>query len=198
MTYNSRETIESKVIPGATFTIKRMSVARRAKFNLAIAEYSAKLREIKKARTLLDGELQTAREAAISALVASGIAREEAETNPALKINFPEEKFQAWADLADQERRLDQDVMTPALVRCGFHSIEGFEIDGKKPDAEVLIEDGPQELCAEIAAAVDRSMGLSLEERLNLKSPTTSAQPVDGPTSNTTAQPASSADSSGR
>lgn len=184
MNYEPQTVTDSKVVPGARFTVKKLSVKRRAAFVLSIAEWTDKDRELRK-------EIDALREEYRAALRAAGVDLDAVKEGEDIKIpegfSFPTEKLAQMARLMEKRKRLHGDLLTPAYIRCGFKSIEGFTIAGKAPDAEMLIEDGPPELCEEISAAVDRAMGMSLEERLNLASPSTSGARVDGTTQSTIA-----------
>lgn len=52
-------------------------------------------------------------------------------------------------------------------LEWGLKQIDGLEIDGTPASARSLIEDGPEELSKEIAAAIKAECGLSEEERKN-------------------------------
>jgi hypothetical protein len=49
----------------------------------------------------------------------------------------------------------------------GLAGVEGLAIDGEPASAEMLIANGPEELCAEVLAAIKSQFGLSEDERKN-------------------------------
>jgi len=59
-------------------------------------------------------------------------------------------------------------------VRWGLAAVEGLEIDGKPATAEQLVENGPEDLVAEVLALVRKEAGLSEEELKNSASHSTS------------------------
>ncbi len=60
------------------------------------------------------------------------------------------------------------DLLTTKLyVECGLERIEGLSIDGEEASMTLLLEKGPEELCIEIARAVQKECGLSEEEIKN-------------------------------
>jgi len=196
MDFQTKIPVDSKILPGVTFTLRRLSFNRRTAFHLALANYSAKLRDIRRERKPLDAEYQAAAEKAKAAtepevqkLVDAGTPRVEAEKKvPIGKIDFPDERFEQWAALMDAEQKLDRAEMTPALIRTCFVGIEGFSQDGRVPaTADELLEDAPPELVEEIAKASDWVMGLPADQQGNLRWPGTSDKAEAGPETVTTA-----------
>jgi len=60
------------------------------------------------------------------------------------------------------------DLLTAKLyVEWGLERVEGLSIDGQDASVTLLLEKGPEELCAEIAHEVQKECGLSEEERKN-------------------------------
>jgi hypothetical protein len=53
------------------------------------------------------------------------------------------------------------------LILWGLERIEGLAIDGQPATPELLVERGPEELCGEIAQALQHQLGLTEEERKN-------------------------------
>lgn len=92
------------------------------------------------------------------------------------------------AELLDTVAAIVEDEVTPTWVRWGLHAIDGLEIDGQPATVESLIESGPTDLYAEIAAAVRREAGLSEEQQGESEPPSISGAPVVGGTSDTTAE----------
>lgn len=201
MNYISTEPVESKLFPGVSYTLRRMSVSRRTAFHLAIASYLGKQRDIWHEREPLQADLASvvnefrvaeSKEPLSTSVSVSEYLAERA-ANPKIEERFPNEKIQQLMDLFAKEQRLDQDEMQPALVRWGLAKIEGLEIDGSPATVDSLLDAGPLELFTEIAEKISRVMQLSAVEARNLSSPTTSGAPVAEATSDSSASPASSA-----
>jgi hypothetical protein len=64
-------------------------------------------------------------------------------------------------------------------LRWGLESISGLEIDGAAATAESLLAAGPEELVAEILAAIRREAGLDEDERKNSAPPSISCGPEE-------------------
>jgi hypothetical protein len=179
MNYLSTESFESKVFPGVTVKLKKMSSRRRTEFNLSMADVLLKAREIAIASEPLEQEY-------MEFLKASDAAKATGAKAPV----FPDDKLDALGKLWTESKRFEQDVMAPPLLLWGVAAIDGLTIDGKPADVEALIDAGPPELCEEIAREVTRVMRLSAVEIKNSGSPTTSGAVADGATNNMTAPPA--------
>jgi hypothetical protein len=67
----------------------------------------------------------------------------------------------------DAEAALLAGEIDREYARWGLASIEGLEIDGRAATPDDLIERGPEELVAEVLAAIRREAGLDAEERKN-------------------------------
>ena len=77
-------------------------------------------------------------------------------------------EFLAAGDDMDRlELSLAELLLQRELVLWGLLEITGLRIDGKRPDGEVILRHGPEELAVEIAATVKSRCGLSDEERKN-------------------------------
>jgi hypothetical protein len=61
-------------------------------------------------------------------------------------------------------------------ARWGLASVEGLEIDGRPAAPEDVIEKGPENLLAEVLAAIRQEAGLSEDERKNSESHSTSCE----------------------
>jgi hypothetical protein len=53
------------------------------------------------------------------------------------------------------------------LIRWGLERIEGLTIDGAPATVELLVDRGPEEICGEVAEALQSSLGLNEDERKN-------------------------------
>lgn len=122
MNYESTIKMESKVLPGVRYSVRRMSFGRRLELTRKVKHLLGRL------EFLAAGE-HTLEEEAEAKLVASEIDRE----------------YACW----------------------GLKDVEGLEIDGQAATAENLLDDGPEELVAEILEAVRREAGLSEDEKKN-------------------------------
>lgn len=65
------------------------------------------------------------------------------------------------------EGALLQGEIDRAYLEWGLAGIEGLKIDGENASVEKLINEGPEQLCAEALEAVRREFGLSEEEEKN-------------------------------
>jgi hypothetical protein len=182
MNYTSTESFESKVFPGVTVTLKKMSSRRRAEFNLSMAPLLAKARNLAIANEPIEQEYA-------EHVKASEIAKANGSTD--LPV-FPDAKLDQLGKAWTEQRRFEQDEMSPQILRWGVASIDGLTIDGKPATVESLIDAGPPELSEEITAEVTRVMRLSAAEIKNSGSPTTSGAVVDTATPSLTARTADS------
>lgn len=184
MNYLSTETFESKLFPGVTVKLKKMSQKRRAQFNVTFAALLQKDRDMAIAREPLELEYGEFLKATDQAKASGG--------EPPV---FPEDKLDQLGKAWMEQRRFNQDEMTGPLVKWGLASLEGLSIDDAPATVETLLDAGPPELVEEISKEITRVMRLSSAEIKNSESPTTSGAVADGATSDTTAAPAASATS---
>jgi hypothetical protein len=77
------------------------------------------------------------------------------------------EFLNAGAELERTEAAIGAVEATKLYVEWGLARIEGITIDDAECTAALLVEKGPEDLCAEIAAAVQRELGLTEDERKN-------------------------------
>lgn len=197
MDWKTVVTRESAVMPGVRFRLRPMSYGRRVRLNLALAEYRARIRELNREREPLRmawlearDRAQKAAEPEVQALVAAGQERAVAEAAVALRIDFPADQAARMNELWADSELLDQEHLAPARIRVGFAGIEGYTIDGKAPDAELLLAEGDEALVAEIAEACKTLEGMTPDEQGNWQWPTTSALREGGPASDIAATPA--------
>lgn len=77
-------------------------------------------------------------------------------------------EFLRSGNQAEQMEGALGDLLTVRMfVEWGLERVEGLRIDGQDASVSLLIEKGPEELCAEVASAVQSGCGLSEEERKN-------------------------------
>src|SRR5678816_4002486 len=168
MNYSSTVTVTSKVSPGTTYVLKKMSAGRRAVFNLAMADYFQKQRDLWTEREPLETELlqiinedrttkRMARPAGETvpdddplADLPEGTGTQILlwirKTEPAIAARFSADKAKRMSELQAKEVILDQDEMQPQLLRWGLASISGLEIDGEPATVENLIAAGDPDL----------------------------------------------------
>jgi hypothetical protein len=188
MNYLSTEPFTSTPFPSVTVKLRKMSQRRRAEFNLTMASLLAKAREIAIRNEPIEQEYVEFLKAS-EAIETSNKALAAEEPKATLPV-FPDDKLEALQQAWTEQRRFEQDEMSPPLLRWGVASIEGLTIDDKPADVESLIDAGPPELTEELAKEVTRVMRLSSAEIKNSESPTTSGAVADGATSSSTALPA--------
>ena len=94
--------------------------------------------------------------------------------------------------LFDQVKEVVDDQITPEWVRWGLVSIHGLRIDGEAATVESMIAKGPRSLYNEIVLAIKAEAGITEEERGESEPPSTSAAPVDGGNSTSSAVDAGS------
>ncbi len=188
MEYVSTKRIESTSCEGVAFTIRKMTVRRRAELEEMQATIRERLRWVQSTMAPLSKEYRAAVEAAKAAvkpardkLVAEGMGREDAEKEiPLPAVDFGEDKLKRLVEESEMARKIDREELTPKAVEYALVGIEGLTIDGEAATFEALLERGPDPLYEEIAQAVARELGLLPEERENLSSPSTSDAEVDG------------------
>lgn len=147
MKYDSKKKVQSK-LPGfedVSFTLKKLTEGRRIKLNLALADVSARLRELVAESETLVPTLPEGQERATLDPVTLARVR----------------------TLTEQTNLLIDSEVNPAWVRWGLDKIEGLEIDGEAATVETLISDGPAELYTEILTAIRKEAELSPEETKN-------------------------------
>jgi hypothetical protein len=77
------------------------------------------------------------------------------------------EFLSAGSELERSEAALGSVIATRLYVEWGLARIEGITIDDAECTTALLVEKGPEDLCAEVAAAVQHELGLSEDERKN-------------------------------
>jgi hypothetical protein len=149
----SKNTIESKTVPGVTFTIRTLNRIQRARRDLPVMA----------TRQHLSGLIRE-----------YGPLQENPKRTPAQdqRLALIEAEY-SW--LQDQE-------IYPSVMRAGVVSIDGLEIDGKPATADSLIESTGadyDELIEEIYMACSAAAGLTPTETKNSPSDTTSIAQVE-------------------
>lgn len=167
MNYRTRITIQSQTIPGASFTILRMSDGRRAALRESAAPFLHDVR-------LLVAEIET-------------IGEDETS-------NSPQEKAQVRT-LRDRIDVANQAVNREWL-RCALVSVDGFTIDDQPVTLENLLSDAPEDFRSEIVDAIKKAASLSGNEEGEFGPPSISDAPADGRMNGSSADPADSKASS--
>ncbi len=171
ISHNSTKTIESKVLPGVRFVIRKMTKRRADALGELQATFRERLRALYEEYMPLDKERTEAKE------------------------NFPAEKLKRWAELLGQVTKIEQNEMSPVAMRFCLVRIEDLEITYPGTDGgdvtgpatlDLIMEHGAgpegneDGLYQEILHEIHRECGLLPEEAENLDSPSTSAAAVDG------------------
>ncbi len=77
-------------------------------------------------------------------------------------------EFLRAGDAPDQMCAALADLYVQRLyLEWGFVEMKGFTIDGQMPTIPLLIEKGPEALCAEIVEAIQQEMSFNEDERKN-------------------------------
>jgi hypothetical protein len=77
------------------------------------------------------------------------------------------EFLSAGSELERSEAALGSVIATRLYVEWGLVRVEGITIDDAECTTPLLVEKGPEDLCAEVAAAVQHELGLLEDERKN-------------------------------
>jgi hypothetical protein len=112
----------------------------------------------------------------------------ESQTIPGVKFTIVRMSFGRRVDLTKRIRELGRQIefleagndfrerieatllaneVQRLYLEWGLREVSGLEIDGRAADPAILIEDGPEELCQEIVAAIKSECSLSEDERKN-------------------------------
>lgn len=194
MIYQSTETFDSTSFPGVKFTLRKWSVGRRKQYHAALSEPLHRLRLIQDELNDLYALEKAAQERAnIAPCTCSHGEHEGPCQTPGCTCKMgvlePAQLNQAQKLLSDR-MELIVDEIQPARIRWAVASIEGIEVDGEPLTVDRLIENGPDELSAEIDAKIEEMLFPREPEVKNSSSPTTSTAPAAGETKSTSAEPA--------
>lgn len=83
------------------------------------------------------------------------------------ELTIRNEFLAAGRELQQLELALAEMLVQKTLVEWGLVAVEGLRVDNRIPTAGSLIEVGPEDLVAEIAAGIRARCGLTEEERKN-------------------------------
>jgi hypothetical protein len=184
MNFSSTAVLESKTCPGVRVTVKKFSVARRAKMELELAEYREKTR-------VLWSELADCKEIP-DEKDESGNIVQRGDTQAIVE----QKSYRFRGALQQLEGTINQ-YLKPVVLRTYIKRIDDLLIDGSPATVETLIEDGPTELSDEVCNFIEQANSLSGEEAGESSLPTTLVAPVGGNPTLTSATDASAMDSTG-
>lgn len=177
MNINSTSTFCPTCAEGVTVTIRRFSVALRARVELQLAEYREKQKDI--ARAIAETYINPVVKDDAGNVVESGdtpeVQLEKLKKQAAFRIDFDS---------------LDNAYLKPAYLRVYVEKIEGLTIDGQPATVESFIEKAPPQIGDEIYAYIGSHNGLTPGEKSASGQPGTSEPPEATPTPTTTANTA--------
>lgn len=151
----SKTTIESKSVPGVSFTVRTLNRIQRAKRDLPVMATRQHL---------------------------SGLIREYGPLFETPAADRTPAQTQRIALIDAEYSWLQDQEIYPSVIRAGLVSVDGLEIDDKPATADSLIEATGadyDELIEEIYKACSDAAGLTPTETKNLPSDTTSIAPVE-------------------
>jgi hypothetical protein len=186
----------STVIPGVTFTVRRMGYGRRIDVEMETVKLRQRLREIEAERPPLTPEeedllnqLRLAQRKAMAVPADQADTVLTSEVEPIMKklrsLTTPENRRSRA--VLDEEWRCVEQTAHPAWLRSGFVSIEGGGYDGCT--VEDILLDAPPELTGEIYAAITEQSLLTANESKNLPLPGTATTGSERATSGSFALP---------
>lgn len=183
---------------GVTFTIKKISHGLRTKIRRDLAAALAKIREkSEQIESIVDDfklsdEPEEPQQLQLVELDDKG---EVPAKKPGVRFNRDQTRaIQRITDINNDIEIITAGEVDPVYLRQAFISIDGFQIDGKAPDANTMYERGPEELCQEIIRAIKSAAGLTVAVKENLELPITSGAAAGGQMNDTIAPAASSMD----
>lgn len=184
--FDSTVTLSSKT-PGfeeVRYTIKRFTHGRRARLRLQLSGSLDKIRDLTNELDDISTKLKAMQK---SETVTLGFENGEPATELDVVSLPEEEKNTSIRELLDVAIRVSSQIDTitmnevdPAYLRIGLVKIEGIKINGAEPTADLMYEDGPEDLCKEIIFAIKKEAGVEEEVKESLESPSTSGAVVDG------------------
>lgn len=149
----SKITHESKVEPGAKFTVRALNYIQRARRDSGVSkqrlEYSRMLGQL--------GRMQK-----------ENLGEGDYESRKAKFDALPETVRQQMDTLSFESANILHEHLIPSALRAGLISIDGLVIEGASvKTVEELLESAPDELLDEIYQACEKAAGLTAEERKN-------------------------------
>jgi hypothetical protein len=169
MRFDSTITLDSSTCEGVRFTIRRLTKVTMAKRDMEILDQQVRFAELNER---------------IDALRKPYGDDEE----PPLEVRVEMTRY-------DRERGVIIDsAFKPATIKAALVSIDGYELDGKRVTAAMLLENGPNELIDEVWIAINKHSILTVDQAKNLQSPSTSEGKADGVIQSSTATSADGSD----
>lgn len=201
--YTSTIKFESKLVPGVSFHLRKISHARRIKLNELAAAVYAKMGDINRELAPVMDEIKRAEAAAVIEPCTCDHSADEHDnehkycthTGCTCRHPKPNQEVGDYAKRLELESRLwvvMSNELYPIIIRWGVLKIEGLEIDGQPATTDLLIEEGPSsinsvDLVEEVGAEIQRMLSLSTDEVMGFAQPITSAGQADGQTTSTIA-----------
>ncbi len=201
--YIKTVTIETKLtdpgFQGVSFTLRRFSHGIRTRLRMELAPALHQIREVTE-RIQLEvdrnnlGEPETP-DASLE-LQGAKMLDPNPEDTPAATTStvrkFTDEQIHAIDRMNDLAREIDiinAIHVDPVYLKYGLVSVNGITDDNDKPfTPNSLYDEGPEELCQEIVAAIKELSGVApRSDRANLESPTTFGAAEGGQMSDTIA-----------
>jgi hypothetical protein len=167
MQISSKRVIESKVLPGVKFTVRRLAEYQVASRDMQTAKERVRMKEIAR-----EWQAQTPKDGA-------------PDTDDMQSARFV---------LDDEFSNLLASVIKPASIRAALISIEGLAVDDVPVTnaKEFIAALCPplQPLADEVYVACEQAATMTEDERKNFLPPSTSSELVDGGKTDLTAEPA--------
>jgi hypothetical protein len=204
--------VESKLIPGVAYIINAPSYGRRLNLDRATAEFRSQTRVMQKkydkiVEQIREGQVQAnahfkARENELERELCTHV--EGSPDHVRISADIAELKLSTHKvsrDLTDQLNEINEESLyllaakyNAPRVRHYLKAIEGYQIDGVDATVDSLLAEGAPQIVTEILESVDAVEKMKAEEIKNLSSPSTSSNPADGETNDTTVTIAESGD----
>jgi hypothetical protein len=163
MDFKTQVVIDSKVVEGARFTVRVLNRRQALELEFGILDARSKMAELQEQTKLLCGD---------DISIVDGKEVRLWRINPGSEHEYRQLNMQ-WEMLL-------RSTVSPAYIRAGLVSFEGYTIDGgKTPTIDDLIERGMDSFLDEITGACAAHSCMSGEEQKNSQSPTISL-PADG------------------
>jgi hypothetical protein len=173
MDFKTEVTLESKVVEGARFTVRVLNRRQALELEFGILDARSKMAELQEQTKLLCGD---------------DISFVDGKEVRLWRINPGSER--EYRRLNMQWEMLLRSVVSPAYIRAGLISFEGYTINGgKTPTVDELIDRGLDSFLDEITGACVAHSCMSEEDQKNSQSPTTSPQ-ADGQANSFSTAPA--------
>lgn len=205
MEYTSTIDFESKLIPGVSFKLKKISHGRRIELNQKTAEAFAKIAEIQRELTPVQEDIDRAEAAAklepCSCTHPIDAGAKDCHNDKTLRCTVagcacrepkPDAEIGSYPKKYELEGKIYESVVTdlyPIYSKWGVVSIDGLVLDGAPATMDSILSIGPEGLVPELGEEVQRILKLTPEETLGFKLPTTLGGQVDGQIQTSSAPP---------